>query len=803
MSFPRAAGVQYLLAVDVRGNATESAPLDEGVTMTLAEMAFVLVDATSGTVLDQRALPVGDSSLGEVVGELDAYINTEFTSSQARWALVANGRWPLQTALRLAAHAARVPLSAHWGKLYDIRQEIARHRSAAPAPYLSSSLAQLGLRGSSIPGLPSCRSMAAALGALIKEQHAFGPAVVWDTDAEPAAAPAASPAALSPPPAGRKPLLSPRPARRVPAAAGLPRAVLTAPRANPNSAAAARARPPPAAPALKRAAPAPQQRPRPAPAQPERGEPAYDQAQRELEQADLEQQCLARLDEDPAEAEPQPTPAAPLSEGDALDLRSDPAASEEFQEPEAIPTAPEVAPAQPDLSAAGRKRRACDQPKRPVPLLSVRRPPPSRFIRVRGMPWNCAEHDLTDFFLGYNVEQVLMMYDSLGRPRGDCFVSFQSKEDAARALAERDHQEMGGRFLELFRSTEREMKEAASSRGLDTSGSLLLRLRGLPFSATEDDVEDFLHAGDVEVVTGSVHLQLGTDGRPTGQAFVRVPDDSAATKATQLHKVGQIGSRYIEVYRCSEAELEGVLKQHAALSSVIPTMAGTAGTDHIVKARGLPFAACEPDIAEFFSGLRIAREGIHLVFGPDGRPSGEAFIEFQSAEDAHAALQRNRVLMGARYVEVRRSSRLEMQGGAVPLAQQDAPSLVGAPIGGPPGRRHFAAPPGHRPLATPVLAGHRPLATPVPPIRPLRGGLLSLAGPPLAAPRLVPLHPGDRPRAVPAAPPAPTHTRGSSVARAGDWTCGACGFLCFANRMDCKNCGTRRTPQCLTHLGDL
>lgn len=54
----------------------------------------------------------------------------------------------------------------------------------------------------------------------------------------------------------------------------------------------------------------------------------------------------------------------------------------------------------------------------------------------------------------------------------------------------------------------------------------------------------------------------------------------------------------------------------------------------------------------FFAGLAIAPHGIHLVCTHDGRPSGEAYVEFVNEEQVSAALKKNKELMGNRYIEV-------------------------------------------------------------------------------------------------------------------------------------------------------
>eukprot|EP00667_Euglena_gracilis_P013733 EG_transcript_14181 len=84
---------------------------------------------------------------------------------------------------------------------------------------------------------------------------------------------------------------------------------------------------------------------------------------------------------------------------------------------------------------------------------------------------------------------------------------------------------------------------------------------------------------------------------------------------------------------------------------------GGAGGDFVVRLRGLPFRATEADIVAFFAGLNVAQSVI--VFS-GGRPSGEAYVELRDKLSFDGALQRNRQLMGSRYIEVFPASRVEM-----------------------------------------------------------------------------------------------------------------------------------------------
>ncbi|XP_078269131.1 heterogeneous nuclear ribonucleoprotein H2-like isoform X2 [Rhinoraja longicauda] len=73
----------------------------------------------------------------------------------------------------------------------------------------------------------------------------------------------------------------------------------------------------------------------------------------------------------------------------------------------------------------------------------------------------------------------------------------------------------------------------------------------------------------------------------------------------------------------------------------------------VVKARGLPWSCSVDDVMEFFSdcGVVSGVGGVHFLCNRAGKPSGEAIIELQSAEDVRKALEKHRKYLGQRYIE--------------------------------------------------------------------------------------------------------------------------------------------------------
>lgn len=75
--------------------------------------------------------------------------------------------------------------------------------------------------------------------------------------------------------------------------------------------------------------------------------------------------------------------------------------------------------------------------------------------------------------------------------------------------------------------------------------------------------------------------------------------------------------------------------------------------EYIAKLRGLPWGATQNEILKFFDDCEVVneRDGVHIIMSKDNRPSGEAFVEFASANDLEKALKKDRCHMGSRYIE--------------------------------------------------------------------------------------------------------------------------------------------------------
>ncbi|NXW48074.1 ESRP2 protein, partial [Nyctiprogne leucopyga] len=275
---------------------------------------------------------------------------------------------------------------------------------------------------------------------------------------------------------------------------------------------------------------------------------------------------------------------------------------------------------------------------------------------------------------------VALCLNAQGRRNGEALVRFVNSEQRDLAL-ERHKHHMGSRYIEVYKATGEEFLKIAGGTSnevaqfLSKENQVIIRMRGLPFTATQEDVLGFL--GPECPVTGGKEGLLFVkypDGRPTGDAFVLFSCEEYAQNALKKHKE-ILGKRYIELFRSTAAEVQQVLNRYMS-TPLIPTLPtpiipvipppytiATGSIRDCVRLRGLPYTAGIDDILEFMGDATadIKPHGVHMVLNQQGRPSGDAFIQMKSADKAFMVAQKcHKKMMKDRYVEVFQCSGEEM-----------------------------------------------------------------------------------------------------------------------------------------------
>lgn len=338
--------------------------------------------------------------------------------------------------------------------------------------------------------------------------------------------------------------------------------------------------------------------------------------------------------------------------------------------------------------------------------------------RARGLPWQSSDQDIAKFFRGLNIGKggVALCLTAMGRRNGEALIRFESAEHRDMALRRHRHH-IGQRYIEVYRATGEDFINVAGGNNneaqafLSRGGQVIVRMRGLPYDCTAKQIIEFFGQADppIQVLTDSdegILFVKKPDGRATGDAFVLFASEEAAARALAKHRQ-VIGSRYIELFRSSTAEVQQVLNrtmdgrgggggavsdggaasaaaaaaaQMAAAAALglqggHPQMGSPTNGHHspllaniaagqvslmsqpllqasrkdCIRLRGLPYEAQVEHILDFLGDLakNIVFQGVHMIYNAQGQPSGEAFIQMNSEQSAYmcATQRHNRFLV--------------------------------------------------------------------------------------------------------------------------------------------------------------
>ena len=184
-----------------------------------------------------------------------------------------------------------------------------------------------------------------------------------------------------------------------------------------------------------------------------------------------------------------------------------------------------------------------------------------------------------------------------------------------------------------------------------------VRLRGIPFQATEQQLIEFLSG--CTVLPPLIPKGQTYGRRMAGEMYARLGSRHDRETALTKHR-HMLGHRYIEVFPAEELEVRRFGCPEAAAAS-----SSSSSDEQLPVARlfGLPWSASEGDVMSFLSGCALVPHvGVPNMPQPspviiaralDGRSLGEAFVRFTSAaERDNAIASHNNERMGGRVIEL-------------------------------------------------------------------------------------------------------------------------------------------------------
>ncbi|CAD8093110.1 unnamed protein product [Paramecium primaurelia] len=195
------------------------------------------------------------------------------------------------------------------------------------------------------------------------------------------------------------------------------------------------------------------------------------------------------------------------------------------------------------------------------------------YLKIRGLPFQCTKSDLINFLEMPRLkkEMLTMKFQQNGLFTGEAYVQVNSIEDLE-YLRTFHKSQMDHRYLEIFNSCFDEFNKAQKSNQYlkkinpqiaSEVGNIneeneyqcqqqgVLKLRGLPWTSTEQDVRSFFK-NNSKIKT--IKFLYDDNGKAKGQCFVLVKNLETAEKLKQKYHKKSLGSRYIEVFICTQRE---------------------------------------------------------------------------------------------------------------------------------------------------------------------------------------------------------------------------------------------------------
>merc|ERR1711892_1382598 len=164
-----------------------------------------------------------------------------------------------------------------------------------------------------------------------------------------------------------------------------------------------------------------------------------------------------------------------------------------------------------------------------------------------------------------------------------------------------------------------------------------IRDEGLQGNSNQEQVEnEKMEVENVGIETEATHDKKDGDGKPTGDAVVKLKNQAELQKALSCNKKYDKNERYIVVEETESQTYEKSKTEHPR--------------NAFVKLGSLVWSASEKDIKDFLTGCNV----VEVVIARDerGRPSGNGFVRLESKADIEKALACNKKYLGKRWVAV-------------------------------------------------------------------------------------------------------------------------------------------------------
>ncbi|CAF0759922.1 unnamed protein product [Adineta steineri] len=171
-------------------------------------------------------------------------------------------------------------------------------------------------------------------------------------------------------------------------------------------------------------------------------------------------------------------------------------------------------------------------------------------------------------------------------------------------------------------SEERDESDDRSNSKSSRHHDYLVKLSGIPYSTTKDDIKRFLQPCHIT----TIHLFEDNDN-PSNECFVELESEVDVTDALKKSGV-YLDKKYVEVFRTTDYEFNFHVKHKGQVTWSEP----------VIRMSGLPFSCTMGEVQNFFENIEIARNGIYITRDMADQALGDGFVAFVNMTNAYKAI---------------------------------------------------------------------------------------------------------------------------------------------------------------------
>jgi len=287
------------------------------------------------------------------------------------------------------------------------------------------------------------------------------------------------------------------------------------------------------------------------------------------------------------------------------------------------------------------ENKESDKKESPKPSVKEKDISPNH-VKLSNLPRDLSEQDIIDFLKDVTPKKVTVLKS------GQALIELEAPNDLVKCLI-CHNSTLNGRMIKVDEIEKEEVTKMFESAKSDEESDYYVKMSGLPWKATKDEIRSFL--ADINIV-GEVVIVLNDHGKPSGDALVQLPTKDDLEKALKCNRK-YLHNRFVLL---EETDSEAFARVSATESRINKEKESNIETsneesDYNLKLSGLPWKATKDDIRSFLVDTQIVGD-VNIVYNDHGKPSGDALVKVATKEDLQKALKCNKKYLHNRFVIV-------------------------------------------------------------------------------------------------------------------------------------------------------